>query len=57
MSDYRRIYIPSGTFFFTVVTEDRAPFLCDDRARAILRRSIKDADTAQKTTNEQKAML
>ena len=40
MSDYRRVYVPGGTFFFTVVTENRAPFLCDDRARGILRESI-----------------
>ena len=42
MPNYRRVYIPGGTFFFTVVTENRAPFLCDDRARAILRTSIEN---------------
>jgi len=40
MPNYRRVYIPGGTFFFTVVTENRAPFLCEDRARDILRSSI-----------------
>jgi putative transposase len=25
MSDYRRWYVPGGTYFFTVVTHDRAP--------------------------------
>jgi putative transposase len=37
MSNYRRYYVPGGTYFFTLVTQDRAPFLCTDAAREILR--------------------
>ena len=30
MSHFRRAYVPGGSFFFTVVTERRAPILCTD---------------------------
>ena len=40
MPEYRRAYIPGGTFFFTLVTYRRARFLCDHRARSILRECI-----------------
>ena len=40
MPNYRRAFHPGGTFFFTLVTYDRARFLCDDRARVLLRRAI-----------------
>jgi putative transposase len=36
MSDYRRAYIPGGTFFFTVVTEHRAPLFFNATARNLL---------------------
>ena len=32
--------MPGGTFFFTLVTAGRAPILCNERARLILRNSI-----------------
>ena len=37
MADYRRLYRPGGTYFFTVVTADRAPILCTHPSRDILR--------------------
>jgi putative transposase len=40
MPDYRRAYRPGGTFFFTLVTEDRARILCEEPARKILHRAI-----------------
>jgi putative transposase len=40
MPDYRRLFRPGGTYFFTVVTYRRAPFLCDDLARPLLRAAI-----------------
>ena len=40
MPNYRRAFRPGGTFFFTLVTHRRGRFLCDDLARALLRRSI-----------------
>jgi REP element-mobilizing transposase RayT len=32
MPEYRRLYRPGGTYFFTVVTEDRMPILCEPAA-------------------------
>ena len=40
MPDYRRAYAPGGMFFFTVVTEGRARFLCQARARRCLKRAF-----------------
>jgi len=39
MPNYERIYIPGGTYFFTVVTYQRLSFLTHNDARAILRSS------------------
>lgn len=33
MSDYRRVYVSGGSYFFTLVTERRAPIFRDDTAR------------------------
>ena len=40
MPDYRRFFLPGGTFFFTVVTHRRRPFLCQPEARHCLRTAI-----------------
>jgi putative transposase len=37
MPDYRRLYVPGASVFFTLVTEGRARFLCEARGRALLR--------------------
>jgi len=42
MSDYRRNYVPGGTYFFTVVTYRRRAFLTDPLARTCLHESIAD---------------
>jgi putative transposase len=39
MTDYRRWRVSGGTYFFTVVTHERHPFLTD----AVARRSLRDA--------------
>jgi len=36
MPNYRRAFVPGGTFFFTVVTHQRRRFLADDPARSLL---------------------
>lgn len=40
MPNYRRAIRPGGTFFFTLVTYGRAPFLCEPAARRTLREAI-----------------
>ncbi len=40
MSNYRRIYLPGGMYFFTVITLRRQRFLIDDDVRAALREGI-----------------
>jgi len=40
MPFYRRRRVPGATYFFTVVTERRAPILCTDLARRLLHDSI-----------------
>ena len=38
MPDYRRVFVQGGTFFFTIVTFNRQPFLISELSRQILRR-------------------
>jgi putative transposase len=40
MPYYRRVRRPGGTFFLTLVTQNRAPLFADDAARALLRGAI-----------------
>jgi putative transposase len=42
MPDFRRAFRPGGTFFFTLVTERRAPLLCQPLARRLLAGAIRD---------------
>jgi putative transposase len=41
MSEYRRWFVPGGTFFFTVVTERRTPIFADEHARRLLGRVLR----------------
>jgi putative transposase len=41
MPNYRRYLVPGATYFFTVVTESRAPILIADHARRALRSAIR----------------
>ena len=36
MPNYRRARVPGGCYFFTLVTDRRAPILCDPLARKLL---------------------
>lgn len=40
MPDYRRIRVPGGTFFFTVVTYQRRPLLLEEPVRNALRAAV-----------------
>ncbi len=42
MPNYRRPFAPGGTFFFTLVTQDRRPILCTESARPVLRAALVD---------------
>lgn len=42
MSNYRRVYVPGGSYFFTVVTERRAQILGNDLTRDLLRAAFRD---------------
>jgi putative transposase len=41
MPEYRRYYVPGGTFFFTCVTHRRAPILTSGRGRRCLREALR----------------
>ena len=40
MPDYRRIFIPGATCFFTLVTHQRRPWLCTPATRGALREAV-----------------
>lgn len=40
MVTYRRVRVVGGTYFFTVVTHERRPWLCDPKAREALRNAV-----------------
>ena len=42
MSNYRRVYIPSATYFFTLVTYCRQPIFADGERVELLRRSFRE---------------
>ncbi|MFO0892459.1 MAG: transposase [Isosphaeraceae bacterium] len=43
MPNYRRAYIPGGSYFFTLITSGRRPLLCSTLARDCLRRAFRSA--------------
>jgi putative transposase len=46
MADYRRIYVPGGTYFFTCVTLGRRPILATELGRASLHEAIRTIQNA-----------
>ncbi len=42
MSDYRRVFVPGATYFFTLVTYRRRPLFREARARRVLREILAD---------------
>jgi putative transposase len=57
MPNYIRPIAPGGTFFFTVVTEGREPFLCDTTARQILHDAIEACRTTRPFTLDAMVLL
>jgi putative transposase len=41
MPNFRRNWVPGGTFFFTIVTAERAPLFRDESAQTLLGRSFR----------------
>jgi putative transposase len=41
MPNWRRVFVPGGTYAFTLVTEGRAPILTTPKARALLREKLR----------------
>ena len=54
---YRRARWPGGTYFFTLITENREPFLCEPAAREILRKAIVACQTARPFTTDAMVLL
>lgn len=50
MPNYRRANTGGGTYFFTVVTYRRQPFLCDEIVRNALREAIRTTQTSHPFT-------
>ena len=44
MSNYRRLYIRGGTYFFTVVTYRRQPLFTNDARVELLRHAFRERD-------------
>ncbi len=42
MPDYRRAFVPGGTFFFTLVTDQRRPLFQQESARSLLGQVIRE---------------
>ncbi len=40
MADYRRYFVPGGSYFFTLVTYNRQPILTTDMGRFYLRKAF-----------------
>jgi len=45
MPNYRRAYVPGGTFFFTVVTHGRRPLFPQPAARSLLGDTMRECMT------------
>ncbi|MDP3705488.1 MAG: hypothetical protein Q8R24_06215 [Legionellaceae bacterium] len=45
MSEYHRLFVKGGTYFFTVVTYDRRPLLCEEPALIRLKASLQSCET------------
>jgi putative transposase len=50
MPNYRRNFVPGGTYFFTVVTHERRPLFEADETRALLRAAIQTVRTERPFT-------
>ena len=54
---YRRAFVPGGTYFFTVVTAQRRPVFCDEEAVVTLRRAFRHVNEKRPFTVDAMAVL
>lgn len=47
MSDYRRYFVPGGTYFFTLVTEGRQPLFADESNVELFREAVRGVKLVQ----------
>jgi len=57
MSNYRRVYLPGGTYFFTVVTHHRAPVFTSEERVAMLRQAFRKIMTIRPFTIDAMVVL
>jgi putative transposase len=57
MPEYRRIRVKGGSYFFTVVTFGRRPFLIDHHVRTALRKGIQEVRQSLPFSVEARVML
>jgi putative transposase len=57
MSDYRRYFVPGGTYFFTVVTYRRYPFFKSEQAREFLKKGWQDVRNEMPFANVASVLL
>jgi putative transposase len=57
MPRYRRAFCPGGTFFFTLVTENRAPIFNTPAARTLLHRAIARCGKTRPFNNDAMVLL
>jgi putative transposase len=55
--NYRRVYIPGGTYFFTLVTQARRPLFAEERWRECLRSAFESIRKSDPFTIEAIALL
>src|SRR5207248_3037350 len=57
MPNYRRNFVPGGTYFFTVVTHERRPLFEVEQNRALLRQAIQKIREDRPFTNVAMVLL
>src|SRR5262245_29725483 len=54
---YRRVFVPGATYFFTLVTHERAPIFSDARAVDLYRLAVRKVQTARPFTLDAQVVL
>src|SRR5262249_43934435 len=57
MPNYRRNYVPGGTYFFTMVVHERRPLFSIEQNRDLLRKAIQEIQAKRSFTNVAMVLL